>query len=88
MTLEKRILSSWRKEYIYEERAEYPMYKVDDMLVILTTDKSALEQYKHVPRKGIIKNIADKYEIEILDKVSKEYNVKIFPSLYYVMWSN
>jgi len=86
--LEKKILSSWKKEYIHERAPEYPIYPVEDMQVILTTDNRALKQYKHIPRKGIVREISDTYELEVLNKVSKEYGVRLNPNLYYVMWSN
>lgn len=88
MILEKKILSYWKRELVYEATPNLPIYPIDDMQVILTTDEKVLRQYKHIPRKGVLKEISDNYELEILNKVSKEYNLKLNPNLYYVMWSN
>lgn len=88
MKLEKKILSCWKKEFIYEDVPNYPIYPIEDMQVILTTDDRVLKQYKNIPRKGEVGKVTDRYEINILDKISKEYNVRISPNLYYVMWSN
>jgi Pyruvate/2-oxoacid:ferredoxin oxidoreductase gamma subunit len=76
-----------REDYIFEKKGDYSIYPIDDMNVILTTDEDVLEGYKKKRRKGLIKNIDDDYELEILDKVSEEYNIKLHPRLYYVMWS-
>jgi hypothetical protein len=76
-----------REDYIFEKKGDYSIYPIDDMNVILTTDEDVLESYKKKRRKGLIKNIDDDYELEILDKVSEEYNIKLHPRLYYVMWS-
>ena len=88
MKLEEKILLSWQKEYLYEKTPSYPIYPVDDMQIILTTDDKVLRQYRHIPRKGKIKNASDSYELDMLDKVSKEYNIRLNANLYYVMWSN
>jgi|GEM_PF-3448055 alpha-galactosidase/6-phospho-beta-glucosidase family protein len=75
------------KNIILEKKSDYNIYPIDDMNVILTTEEDVLNDYRSVKRKGLIKNIEDDYEIEILDKASEEYNIKLHPSLYYVMWS-
>lgn len=72
---------------IIEAKEDYNIYPVDDMNVILTTEEQVLKDYKNVNRKGLVKDVDDDYEIEILDKASEEYNIKLHPSLYYVMWS-
>lgn len=87
-----RINTIWDKvrdrvDYVYEEKGDYSIYPIDDMNVIVTTDEDVLKDYKNKKRKGLVKNIDDDYEIEILDKVSEEYNIKLHPRLYYVMWS-
>jgi hypothetical protein len=76
-----------REDYIFEKKGDYSIYPIDDMNVILTTDENVLRDYKKKSRKGLIKNIDDDYELEILDKVSEEYDIKLHPRLYYVMWS-
>lgn len=88
MKLEKKILSCWKKEYMYEDIPNYPIYPIEDMQVILTTDDRVLKQYKNIKRKGIVSKISDKYELDLLNKISEEYKVRINSSLYYVMWSN
>lgn len=87
MKLEEKIRSIWNKEYI-TEKVDYTIYPVEDMQVILTTDEGVLKQYKHIKRKGNVKNVEDMYELRILQKVSKDYKVELHPNLYYVMWSN
>lgn len=88
MKLEEKILKKWKKEFLFEKSPDYTIYPVEDMQVIITTDEKVLRQYKHIPRKGTIKDAEDEYELSILHKVSDTYDIELHPNLYYVMWSN
>lgn len=88
MTLEEKIKRVWNKDIYITEKSDYRIYPVKNMNVILTTDEKVLRQYKHIERKGSVENINDDYELGILQKVNKEYNIELHPNLYYVMWSN
>lgn len=81
------IKNLWEQEQEEKEDSKYTIYPVEDMSVVVTTDKAVLKDYKNVDRKGMIKNAEDEFELEILDKLSDEYNIKLHPDLYYVMWS-
>lgn len=92
--LENRIKNNWLKEEDEEGSdcsdklgIDYNIYPIDDMNVVVSTDKDMFKKCKDVRRKGMIKNLEDEYEIEILDKLSDEYNIKLHPDLYYMMWS-
>jgi len=87
--LKKQIIEYWEKEntkLIIEEKSKYTIFNVDDVNVILTTNKNVLKDYKNVERKGIVKNITDEYEKEILLKTEEENDIKLNPNLYYTIF--
>jgi UTP:GlnB (protein PII) uridylyltransferase len=68
-----------------EESIDYKKYNIGNNKFIVSTDKKILEKYSDSERKGMLRNINDEFEQEILFKIKNKYNIRLDPDMYYVI---
>ena len=68
-----------------EEGIDYKKYNIGNNKFIVSTDKKILEKYSDSERKGMLRNINDEFEQEILFKIKNKYNIRLDPDMYYVI---
>ena len=81
------IKKEWKKKkpvYI-RESVDYKSYSLNDKKFIVSTDKKILEKFSNAERSGIIRDMNDEYEQEILFKIKSKYNISLHPDMYYVI---
>lgn len=87
---EKSVLQTWksRKKVLKEgkkPKVDYKTYSVDNTSFIVSTDKKILDFFDGAERSGLLKDMNDEYEQEILFKAKKQYGVTLHPDMYYVI---
>lgn len=73
------------KELIIEEEKYYNSYPVDNVVLLLSTERKLLEL--PAEEKGMI-NKAGEYGKEVINKVLETYKIKISPYMYYAIQNN
>jgi hypothetical protein len=68
-----------------KESVDYKSYKIGNNKLFTSTDKKILEIFSDAERKGILRNMNDEFEQEILFKVKDKFNVRFDPDMYYVI---
>lgn len=70
---------------ITEEEKKYNDYQLGNVKVLITTEKSVLDEYPNAERKGKLKEMEDPYEREVLSKLLDNYELTLHPEMYYVI---
>lgn len=73
-----------KKTYI-KESVDYKAYESNGAKLIVSTDEKVLDKFKNAERKGLLRDMDDPYEQEILFKIKDEYNIEFSPDMYYVI---
>jgi len=67
-----------------EAKQDYKTYIVEGIEVIITSKRKVLDDYPNAERKGTIKEM-DEFEYQILQRIVEDNDIKIHPSLYFVI---
>lgn len=73
-----------KKTYI-KENLDYKAYEYNNTKLIVSTDEKLLNKFKNAERKGLLRDMDDPYEQEVLFKIKDEYNIEFSPDMYYVI---
>lgn len=74
----------YRKKILNEDALDYKKYKVNGKEFIVSTDKKILKKFNS-ERSGILRDMKDEYETEILFQAKRNYGIKLHPDMYYVI---
>lgn len=75
-----------KKLFTYiKESIDYKSYNIGNNKFIVSTDKKILEKYSDAERKGMLRDMTDEFEQEILFKAKSKYNIRFHPDMYYVI---
>lgn len=72
-----------KKIKFIKEDIDYKVYEVGSIKLYLSTDEKILN--KKAERKGIIRDMNDEFEQEILFKVKEKYDISLHPDMYYLI---
>jgi len=64
---------------------DYKVYKVNGVKFIVSTDKDLLEKYKNAERKGLLRDMTDEFEQEVLFNAKEQYGISLDPDMFYVI---
>ena len=67
------------------ESIDYKVYKLNNIKLIVSTDKKILDKFPNAERSGMIRDMNDEYEQEILFKVKSKHGVRLHPDMYYII---
>ena len=82
------ITEQWKtkKKFSYiKENMDFKSYTLNNVDFVVSTNNKVLEKFSNAERKGMIRDMKDEYEQEILFKVKEKYNVKLSPDMFYVI---
>lgn len=75
-----------KKKYSYiKENTDFKNYRVNNIDFVVSTDKKILEKFSEAERKGMIRDMKDEYEQEVLFKAKEKYGVQLSPDMFYVI---
>jgi len=67
------------------ESIDYKVYLIGDKEFLVSTDEKLLDKFSNAERSGLLRDMDDEYEQEILFKAKEKYNIKLHPDMYYVI---
>ena len=68
-----------------KENIDYKVYKVNGIRFYVSTDEKILDKFSDAEGSGMLKNMNDEFEQEILFKTKEKYDVSLHPEMYYVI---
>lgn len=68
-----------------KENTGYNKYLVGKNKIILSTDEKILEKFEKAKRKGLIRNMTDDFEKDVLFTAQNKYNLTLDPDMFYVI---
>lgn len=79
-----RVKFKIKKSYI-KEGIDYKVYKINGTKMAVSTDKKILDKFKTAERKGLLREMDDPYEQEILFKIKDKYQIEFDPDMFYAI---
>lgn len=67
------------------ESIDYKVYLIGNKEFIVSTEEKILDKFSNAERSGLLRNMDDEYEQEILFKAKEKYNLRLHPDMYYVI---
>ena len=68
-----------------KEGIDYNKFLVGKNKLILSTDEKILNKFEKTKRKGLIRNMTDDFEKDVLFTAQNKYNLTLDPDMFYVI---
>lgn len=78
------IREEWLSKKFLTESVDYKTYELGKVKFVVSTDEKILKKFSS-EKKGLIRDMNDEYEQEILFKVKSKYGIRLHPDMYYVI---
>jgi len=83
--IKKKTARDLMKESINENKGEYRAYKIEDNVIMFSPKEKILKDFPEAERSGIIKNVNNEFEMEMILKAKDLYDIKLSPNLFFVI---
>lgn len=82
-----KIRNKKKKDFNINESKDidYKVYRTNGVKFIVSTDRDLLEKYKNAERKGLLRDMTDEFEQEVLFNTKEQYGVRLDPDMFYVI---